>query len=110
VKRKTSPTSNPSYAAPRPTMDEILASQADLNRKSTDFLKTDLETLLILTKIALDSDNAEKRTRNRQSARKGYNTILRLIGKVNLTQDDADFFSQNLRRLKSELQILGETF
>jgi hypothetical protein len=105
--RKTSRT-NPTYAAPRLTMDELLASGAKLNRTSAEFLKTDLQTLLIFSKSALSADSAEKKTRNCQAARKGYDTILRLIGKVRLTEDDADYFSQNLQRLKSELQTLGE--
>ena len=67
-------------------MDEFFASGAKLNRTSADFLKADLETLLIFTRSALNTDNGEKRTRNRQIARKGYDTILRLIGKVNLTR------------------------
>lgn len=89
-------------------MDEFFASSAKLNRVSIDFLKTDMATLLIFTRSALNTDNREKRSRNRQVADKGYKTILRLMKKVKLTQDDADFFSKKLRQLKSELRMLGE--
>jgi hypothetical protein len=107
MKRKTSQLD---YGAPKLTMDEFLSSGAKLNRTGVEFLRTDLETLLIFTNIAMSTDNWEERTRNRQAARKAYDSILRFLKKVNLSGNDARFFSKNLRRLKSDLQMLGETF
>lgn len=107
---KAKPSDSPSYAAPRPTLAELQASGEKLNRTGTEFLKTDLKTLLTFTSSALQTDNPEKRTRQRRVARKGYDTVLRLLKKVTLTKDDAVFISKHLRRLKSELKTLGEVF
>jgi hypothetical protein len=108
---RNQPIRRPSFAARKPTIDELLSSGAQLNRTSTDFLKVDLETSLTFSALALQyKDNPEKRERNQANARRGYDTILRLAKKVVLDQQDARFISRHLRRLKSELQQLGETF
>jgi hypothetical protein len=100
-----------SFAAKRPTVDELLSVSAQLNRTSTDFLKVDLETALTFSSIALQSlDDPIKRQRNRRNARRGYDVIVRLMVRVSLTEDDARHIDLNLQRLKRELQQLGETF
>jgi hypothetical protein len=98
------------YAVARPTADEIIASGARLNRASVNFLKIDVATALTFSEIALQTPDSEKQRRNRRSARKAYDTVLRLMGRVSLTKDDAQSLSRNLQRLKSELVRLGETF
>jgi hypothetical protein len=110
-----SPGRNPavghSFAATRPTVDQFLALLAEINRTSVDFLKTDVETALTFSAIALQSSgNTKRRHRNRSSARRGYDTIVRFIERVPLTDDDAQFLLRKLERLKLELQSLGETF
>jgi hypothetical protein len=97
-----------SYAAARATMDEILASRNRLNQASAEFLKIDVETALTFSQIARESQDSWKRQRNRDNARKGYETILRLIDKVNLTDDDARFLADRLEELRFNLRILGE--
>jgi hypothetical protein len=105
------PTRAFNFAAKKPTMDEILASSAQLNRTSRDFLKVDLQTALTFSSIALQStDDSVKRERNRRNARRGYDMIVRLLDRVSLTDDDAQHMTRNLVRLKTELQQLGETF
>jgi hypothetical protein len=105
------PSQRVNFAASKPTADQFLAASAELNRTSTDFLKVDLETALTFSGIALQSNNDEgKRRRNRINARRGYDMILHLARKVSLSQDDAEVMSHKLKRLKSELQSLGETF
>jgi hypothetical protein len=98
------------HSVPRPTVDELLASQSRFNKVSTDFLKIDLETALTFTQLALQTPDREKKERNRQAARKAYNAIMHLIGRVSLSGVEADHFEKNLRRLKSELIELGESF
>ena len=92
-------------------MDEILASGARLNRTLKDFLKLDLQTSLTFSGLALQStDDPAKRQRNRQHARHGYDTITHLLDRVALDRSDARAITRDLRRLKSELRQLGETF
>ena len=100
----------PKYAAPKPTIDELLASRSRLNRVSADFLKVDIETALTFASLALQTGNSEKKQRNCRAARKAYDTVVSLIDRVTLDQNDAQFLSRNLRRLKSELVQLGEVF
>jgi hypothetical protein len=89
----------------------LAASATRLNRASVDFLKIDLQTALTFTGIALQNEaDAAKRRRNQENARKGYDTILRLMEKVSLTADDSCYISSHLKRLKGELSQLGETF
>jgi hypothetical protein len=96
------------------TIEQILASNDQLNRTSADFLKVDLETALTFSGIALENKDVkyaeEKRRRNQFNARRGYDTILHLMKKLPLTERDAEFVGRNLQRLKLELQELGETF
>jgi len=108
---KKPPTQELNFAAKKPTVDEILALGAQLNRTSTDFLKVDLETALTFAGIALqNASDSVKRQRNQRNARRGYDMIVRLVGKVALSDEDTRFLARNLSRLKTELQQLGETF
>jgi hypothetical protein len=96
------------YETLKPTVDELVASLGQLNRASAEFLKTDVETALIFTSIALQTEDFSKRQRNRQNARRGYDTVVRLAGRIRLSDDDEQFLTERLARLKSELQRLGE--
>jgi hypothetical protein len=91
-------------------MDGIRASRDELNQKSVDFLKVDVETALTFSKIAIESFDPAKKKRNRKNARKGYDTILRFMSKVSMEDEDTDYLSDRLRELKSNLQNLGEVF
>lgn len=107
--RKAAPPQKHGYPAPKPTVDQLLASQSRFNKASTDFLKLDLETALTFTGLALQTDERTKRERNQRAARRAYDTILRLLDRVTLSDADAEFFEHNLKRLKSELIALGES-
>lgn len=96
------------HAAPKPTVDEVLASQSRPNKVSTEFLKVDLETGLTFANLALQADDNAKKERNRRAARKAYDTIVRLIDRVILTDAETKFFKKNLQRLKDDLIKLGE--
>jgi len=91
-------------------VDELLANGREFNRVTADFLKVDVATALTFTEIALQTSDSIKKRRNRRSARKAYDSIVRLAKKVDLTPDDGELLSRNLERLKSELQTLGEVF
>ena len=92
------------------TMDEFLASSARLKQACADFLKIDVAMALTFSGIALRTQDSAKERRNRESARKAYDTVLKLMDKVTLTRDDARILAHNLQRLKSELVSLGEVF
>ena len=97
-------------AADNPRFAELQESGKRLNQVTTDFLKVDLETALTFAGIALQADSEAKRTRNRQSARKAYDTVTKLLHNVEPDEGDAEELRSNLQRLKSELEMLGEVF
>ena len=68
------------------------------------------ETALSFSAIALETEDLSKKQRNCRNARKGYDTIRRLAGRVELSPDDEQFLSERLLRLKSELLRPGEVF
>jgi hypothetical protein len=91
-------------------MDGIRASRDELNQRSADFLKVDVETALTFSTIAMQTYDPARKQRNRKNARKGYDTILRFMSKVPLGEEDAHYLSGRLQQLKSNLQNLGEVF
>jgi hypothetical protein len=94
----------------REALDGFRATRDEINRTTAEFLKIDVETALTFSKIAMQSFNVEKKQRNCKNARKGYETIFRLMHKLDLGQDDAHYLSHQLEQLKSNLQSLGEVF
>jgi hypothetical protein len=98
------------YKAARATMDQIHATRNELNQKSADFLKVDIETALTFSNLALQTYDPIRKRRNRVNARKGYDTIVRFMAKVPLVEEDVRYLSNKLEQLKSNLQILGEVF
>ena len=81
-----------------------------LNKTGVGFLRLDVEVGLTFSGIALQAQDSEKRARNLRAARKAYDTVLRLMDKVTLTEDDAKSLARNLFQLKCELVMLGEVF
>jgi hypothetical protein len=91
-------------------MDELVASRVQLNRANANFLRVDLDTALTFSNLALQSQDSIKKTRNKRAARRAYETVVKLMGGVELTEEDARILADKLRRLKSELQSLGDVF
>lgn len=98
------------HAAHKPTVDELLATRQRMNRASTDFLKIDLETAFTFVKIAKQAGDRVRRERNRAAARKAYETVLRFLNKVETGDEDLRLITGALGQLRSELEILGESF
>jgi len=98
------------HAAPKPTADEFLASRERLNRASADFLKIDLQTALTFLHIARHTTDVARQERNREAARRAYDTVVKLMKRVKLNADDTRTIVLGLEQLKSELQELGEVF
>ena len=92
-------------------MHDLAQSLRDANTASVEFLKVEAETGLTFAAIAKqsgDAGNAEKAARNRAQARIAYDTVLRFIGRVALTQAESESLDLQMTRLKIGLQKLGE--
>jgi hypothetical protein len=96
------------YAAQRPGAGDFIENLQQATRASVEFLKTDLETALTFSGIALTTENPGKRTRMRQNARKAYDTVIRFMKRLELTDGDSQSLSGYLQRLKTDLVALGE--
>jgi hypothetical protein len=99
-----------SPSVPKLPIDKLQTSRERFNRASADFLNVDLDTALTFSGIALQSQDIVKKRRNRQSARRAYDTVLRLAAGVTFTDKEAKVMGHKLQRLKSELKTLGESF
>jgi predicted RNase H-like nuclease (RuvC/YqgF family) len=75
-----------------------------------DFLRVDTKMGLTFSGIAQLTDDVATRERLTRSARKAYDTIVRLKKSLSLTEVEADILDRDLRRLRSELESLGEAF
>jgi hypothetical protein len=98
------------YKEAREAMDQVHATRNEMDQKSADFLKVDVVTALTFSKIAMETFDTVKKQRNRKNARRGYDTIVRLMHKVPLAEEDVRYLSDHLQQLKSNLQNLGEVF
>jgi hypothetical protein len=90
--------------------EQLTDTGRQLNATHADFLRVDVETALTFSGLALETDNNEKRQRNRKNARKAYDTILRLGKNVTLTPAQAKHMQEKISRLKRELELLGDKF
>ena len=78
------------------------------NRLGVEFLQVDSQIALTFSAIALDTRDSEKRIRATRTARKAYDSIMRLSKNIEFTEAERQKLDANLQRLKSELQRLGE--
>jgi len=84
-------------------------SSPDPNSHEDDFLRVELCTGLMFSKIAREARHQEKRDRNCAHARRAYDALLRFIPKMpNGNFVGSDEMTRGLAQLKSELQQLGE--
>ncbi len=84
--------------------------KSDLNDRKVDLIKADLNAASTFASIARESDDEDKRLRNRKNARRGYDTILHFLSTAKLTQRDADEINGGVARLRRALLELGDTF
>ena len=90
----------------RHAADEDLVSGARSNQIAVSFLKIDVATAQMLLRMA--QDNPVSKRRFQLKARKAYKTVVRLIERVSIGEEDARILSINLQGLKSRLIELGE--
>jgi len=89
--------------------NELAAYRRRVNRLMVDFVKMDVAVGLTVAKGAhLNLDNLQSASRAYRNARKTYDTVLTLIGKVVLTEYEARELEYKLHRLRSALIELGE--
>ena len=91
-------------------MSEFTKTGKRLNAASKDFLRADVETALTFAEIALGTEDAEKRQRNKQHAKDAYDTILRFQERVTYTPAENAYMTERMERLKKDLEQLGESF
>ncbi len=84
------------------------AFPGDFRKRGASFLRTELETALMLVALAEKADRKDKRDRIVLQARKAYDALLRFRFRVELTKDEAGEIDPGMRKLKSALQQLGE--
>jgi hypothetical protein len=109
--RDKTPQKRPSpWVVPQPTRDELLAMKRDFIRAGTQFLKVDLATGLTCANAALSSRDGESRRRNQNSARKAYDTVVRMLKRICVSDADAQHLQDNLQQLRTHLIQLGEVF
>jgi hypothetical protein len=88
-------------------VDRNLESKA--NASAADFLHTELEISNTFADIALGSRNAIRIATDRRNARTGYDTVVRLVARLELTAEDVQIVGRKLALLKSKLIRLGES-
>ena len=90
------------------SMAERRALDSRTNKLRGEFLQIDCEIALTFASMALRASTQEKRRRTSQAARKAYDTIMRLRENTELGDADTHKLDANLRRLKGELEKLGQ--
>ena len=96
------------HAASKPTVDQLLATREQLNRVSAAFLKTDLKTGITFARIARVADDDIRKNRNCRAARKAYDTVLRMIGRIGMNASEGRVIREELMRLRELLLALEE--
>ena len=81
----------------------------DFNRTKLELLTTELDVGHTFASIALETRDSSTRERNRSNARKAYDIASGYAQDVAVTRAEGREIQLSLRRLKSELQQLGET-
>lgn len=91
-------------------MKDLAQRLRDTNTASVEFLNVEVDTGLVFAELATRSDNVQKTARNRANARVAYDTVLRFIGLVSMTDAESESMALKLSQLKLLLQDLGESF
>jgi hypothetical protein len=91
-------------------MQDFAQTMRESNATSVEFLNIETNTGLMFATLAQQADNAEKKARNCANARLAYNTVLRFISRVSLTNAESQSLALKMAKLKTELQKLGESF
>ncbi len=91
-------------------MDEYLSTRERVNRASAEFLKIDVDTALTFLQIASQTGDEVRRQRNLEAARRAYDTVVRLMERVTLSEQESQTLTVRLERLRTQLERTGEVF
>ncbi len=83
---------------------------AALNRTGVEFLITDLDLGCTFMDVAQTSWIKETVTRNHKNARRAYDTVVRLLVKLELDKTTYQILEAKLTDLKARLEAAGERF
>lgn len=78
-----------------------------LNKTGVEFLLTDLDAALTFMDIADGWENEQKARRNRENARKAYETVLRHLRNVKPDPRQQKAIEEKLTRLRTRLEAAG---
>ena len=70
------------------------------------FLRTELETGLVLVEIAFTASDAEKINRNRENARRAYESARHFMSRISLSGEDSANLQGKLHELERRLRSL----
>jgi hypothetical protein len=96
-----------------PVQRELIPRTSPATRSNTlgaEFLQIDSEIALTFSALALQTADPSKKLRTSKTARIAYDTIVRLRKIVVLNEAQGTKLNTNLERLKSDLQMLGQSF
>lgn len=95
----------------QPSMRDFFSIRDELNRTTVEFLRTDLDTGLMLAQIATGSrNNSDRQKRNIRKARQAYDTVIKFRSKIRMSTEANNALEEKIGRLRSMLEVLGETF
>jgi len=77
-------------------------------KAGVEFLRTEFETTSVFAKIAADAADPDKRLRNIQNARKGYDTLVHFVQTLHLSSGERREMQTKISELRRKLISLGE--
>lgn len=89
-------------------MAELPEGMDEYRQTGIHFVKTELDTGLTFARIAIGSKSSSKKERNRENARKAYQSALHTLQQLSLNKEEASAISEKLTALRSSLEKLGE--
>jgi hypothetical protein len=98
------------YGIGRREVNHARSLKAELNERKVDLIKVDLETAFTFMKIAQEAgDDQEKRLRNREHARRGYDAVTHFLETAKLGRSEREAIDRRIGQLKTALEDLGES-
>ena len=92
-------------------MRDISSLRDNLNRTTVAFLRTDLDTGIMLARIATGARiNSERRERSTRKARMAYDTVVKFRRQTPMSTEIRNALDEKIGLLRSLLEVLGESF
>lgn len=89
---------------------DISGANYDINTTVIRCLESRLRTAATFAGLALASSDPEGTARNRRHARAAYEKVAHYLPRLTLTPEQLGEIDKNLKRLRSDLERLGESF